>query len=253
MEALFNNLQRWASAYIKGYYTDDQQIQAMMALKEEHTEFVVQNAERLARELELSVHDMYLCKIIALLHDIGRFEQYTRYQTFNDRLSEDHARLGLNVIKGLPLLERLTNDERRILELAIANHNKREIDKKLDTRTQLFAQIIRDADKLDIYRVLEPLTEPSDGSGYSEDIADCLLAGRQCDYTYIRTLDDRKLVRLLWLYNIYYTWTLREIKRQGYIEKLLAKLPDDEKIRVGTARLRQYIEEKIAKKDKCIF
>lgn len=253
MQKLFCDLQQWLSDYIKGYYNEDADIQKMMALKEKHTNFVVENSKLLAENLELDQHDVLLCQIIGLLHDVGRFPQYTKYRTFNDRLSENHAKLGLTVLNDLPLLMRLNEDDRLVLETAIINHNAREISAGLDERTFLFARIIRDADKLDIYRVLKPLTEPSDGSGYSDDIIECLLSGRQCDYTYIKTLDDRKLVRLLWLYNVYFTWTLREITNRGYVDNIINNLPQDAVIRAGVMKLKQYITEKTAKKDKCIF
>lgn len=41
--------------------------------------------------------------MIGLFHDVGRFYQFTVYRTFNDALSENHAKLGLKVIKDLPL------------------------------------------------------------------------------------------------------------------------------------------------------
>ena len=38
-----------------------------------------------------SAKEIELAGLIGLLHDIARFEQFTKYQTFNDRLSFDHG------------------------------------------------------------------------------------------------------------------------------------------------------------------
>ena len=47
---------------------------------------------------------MVLAEIMALFHDIGRFEQYKQYRTFSDYRSEDHAALGVKVIKANRIL-----------------------------------------------------------------------------------------------------------------------------------------------------
>jgi len=52
----------------------------------------------LGKGLHLNQKDLNLAKTIALLHDVGRFEQYERYRTFDDYKSEDHVHLSLNVL-----------------------------------------------------------------------------------------------------------------------------------------------------------
>ena len=42
---------------------------------------------------------MRIAEAVALLHDVGRFEQYKRYGTFNDRKSVNHAALGVEIMK----------------------------------------------------------------------------------------------------------------------------------------------------------
>ena len=36
--------------------------------------------------------------LIGLLHDIARFEQYTKYKTFRDSISIDHGDLGVEIL-----------------------------------------------------------------------------------------------------------------------------------------------------------
>ena len=88
---------------------------------------VVKNCERLANHLNLNEHDKILAQMIGLFHDVGRFYQFTVYRTFNDALSENHAKLGLKVIKDLPFMEKLSPDDFATLKFAIANHNAREM------------------------------------------------------------------------------------------------------------------------------
>ena len=178
--------------------------------------------------------------MMGLFHDVGRFRQFTLYQTFNDALSEDHADLGIKVLKELPLIGRLHTEDRELLLFAIQNHNKKVIAPEQDPRRILFAKLLRDADKLDIYRVLSPYLQPSDGQGCSPDFLEQFIAGEQCDYTRIRTQDDRKLVRLMWVYDVNFSWTLQRIRDQGYIERIISCLPLDDRMMLGVQRLRAY-------------
>ena len=215
MKDLLQRLDAWMEAYMTSFYTEDPAIQQAILIKQKHTGCVKKISRELAGHLGLSAHDVTLAEIMGLLHDVGRFRQFTLYQTFNDALSEDHAALGLKVLQELPLLQELSRQDRERLCFAIQNHNKKTIAPAKDARDMLFARLLRDADKLDIYRVLEPYIAPSDGSGFSPHFLEQFLEARQCDYTQIRTQDDRKLVRLMWVYDVNFSWTLQRIVARG--------------------------------------
>lgn len=270
MQELWQEMSSWMTTYMKSFYSpkaakqvkshleikstktiffDDAQIVDGIILKEQHTWKVVQNCEHLAKYLQLDEHDSLLAKMIGLFHDVGRFYQFTVYRTFNDALSENHAKLGLKVIKDLPFMEKLSQEDLATLKFAIGNHNAKEIATTKNKRHLAFAKLIRDADKIDIYRVLNPFLGPTDGSGCSPDFVELFVAGKQCDYTKMRTQDDRKLVRLMWVYDIYFAWSLQQIIKQHYIEDIIANLVHDEKMMLGINRLRQYIQEKLQSKD----
>lgn len=246
MEALLEEMRVWVHDYIRGYDTEDTQVQTHMELKELHTAFVARHCRALAAYLGLSARQQALAEMIGLFHDIGRFQQFTLYRTFNDKISVNHALLGLEEIADLPLLKQLRVAEQEIFRFAIANHNTMAIAETRDAEQLLFAKIIRDADKLDIYRVLSPTLQPPEADAvYSPYFAQCLLKGEQGDYGLIRTQEDRKLVRLLWIYNVYFGWTMREIDRCGYVEQIVALLPASEETRRGVARLKAYMAEKM--------
>lgn len=152
--------------YVKNYDVKD----GMVKLKTVHTFHVVDIAEMIAKDLKLNEEDLVLAKIIALLHDIGRFEQIRRYHTFYDSKSVNHALLGVEVLKENNLIAEFVKEEnlQKIVLQAIANHNRFQIDPNLDERTLLHSQIVRDADKTDIFRVRaeDPLI---DVVGYTEE------------------------------------------------------------------------------------
>lgn len=258
MRELLNRMHEWMTAYMKSFYSDDAEVQQGILLKEKHTGYVTSNCLELAKFLKLSSHDAELAEIIGLFHDVGRFRQYSLYKTFNDADSEDHADLALKVIDELEFFKELTASDYELVQFAIQNHNKMTIAPTDDERKLFFAKIIRDADKLDIYRVLEPFLAQENADklpnfikgrarpDISPDFIENFVAGNQADYRKIRTNGDRKIVRLMWIYDINFSWTMQKIIERGYIEKIVANLPMDERIAEGVHRLRRRVEEKLS-------
>lgn len=270
LQELWQEMSSWMTTYMKSFYSpeeaqkakshldikntgtiffDDAQIVDGIVLKEKHTWKVTNNCERLAKHLGLNEHDKLLAKMIGLFHDVGRFRQFTIYRTFNDALSENHAKLGLSVIKDLSFMKKLSEDDLATLNFAIGNHNAKEIAPTDNKRFLSFAKLIRDADKIDIYRVLKPYLGPTDGTGCSPDFVELFVQGKQCDYTKMRTQDDRKLVRLMWVYDINYAWSLQQIINDNYIEEIIGNLPHDEAMMKGINRLREYMQKKLETPD----
>ena len=262
LQPLLKEMHGWMSAYMKSFHTNDEEVMKGIRIKEVHTGYVKSIAKELAGHLELQPHDVQLAEIMGLFHDVGRFRQYSLYQTFNDAMSEDHADLALKVLAELPLMKKLAPEDEALVRFAIKNHNKRVIEPTEDKRELFFARLLRDADKLDIYRVLEPFLEEEhadeapnfiDSSstqlvspGFVKDFA----AGNQVDYHRMKTHGDRIVTRLMWVYDINFSWTLRKLVERGYIEKIIANLPDQPGLAEGIDRLQVYVREKCAMPDK---
>ncbi len=243
----------WMRDYMKSFYNEDEEIQHAMLMKEAHTGRVRSIIRDLALHLGLSAEDVALAEIMGLLHDVGRFRQFTVYRTFKDHLSEDHAAAGLKLMEEHRLLDGLLPWEQSLVRFAVLWHNKKVIAPAPDDCHLGFAKMLRDADKLDIYHVLEPFLPSEDGSGVSPNFIEKFVEGVQCDYTMVGTEDDKKLVRLMWVYDVYFAWTLQRIEERGYIEKLVRCLPKGEKVEIGVARLREYERQKLAETDNAGF
>lgn len=272
VEKILKAAHQWMDEYMKSFYCDDKDIMFGIQMKEKHTGYVTAHARELALHLKLDDHDARLAELIGLLHDVGRFRQWQLYKTFVDARSEDHADLGVKVIRELPFYGLLADEDKEIVLFAIRNHNKKEIAATDSPRQLLFARIIRDADKLDIFRVLAPyLTE--DGAAQSGSTAirnfmkgpngsatgekgvfapgflERFVNGQQVDYTMIRTNEDRKLVRLMWVYDVNFAWTLRRIRDKGYIDAIVANLPPLPQVELGVRRLEEYVAKKCCEDD----
>ena len=111
--------------------------------KYKHSFRVAALALEIAKSLNLSEEDIELAHVCGLLHDIGRFFQVTEFNTYHDIDSCDHGDVGYDVLKSLGV-----NDS--IILKSTKYHNKREVPDDLTEREELFLNITRDADKLDI-------------------------------------------------------------------------------------------------------
>lgn len=121
---------------------------------------------QIAISLGLLGRDLYLSNVIALFHDYARFEQIKLFDTYNDLNSLDHGDLGATLLieKGEinNFVDDLTDEEKEIIRLAVKNHNKYEVEEGLTPRQLLFCNIIRDADKVDIFRIGSSGSMPMD-------------------------------------------------------------------------------------------
>ena len=203
--------------YVSSYDMNNPRIN----LKVCHTKRVVQEAIDVAKSLNLNKEQMQLAGLIGLLHDIGRFEQLKRYDTFKDNISIDHADFGVkllfenNLIRNF--IEETTYDE--IIRKAIYNHNKYKIEDGLQEEELLYAKIIRDADKIDIiYHVkTEKFTTLYKKEDISEEVLtdkvyECIINRKQPEYKDLKTNMDSWFNIIGYVFDIYFPYSLKAVK-----------------------------------------
>ena len=134
--------------YVSNYDINNEKIR----LKNEHTKRVQKISRNIAKSLKLNEEQQDLAELIGMLHDIGRFEQTKRYNTFSDKNSIDHADFGSNLLFSEGLIRNFLDDERydKTIYEAVKNHNKLNIEDGLNEEEILYSKIVRDADKIDI-------------------------------------------------------------------------------------------------------
>ena len=123
-------------------------------MKIDHT-YRVALCARIAQSLALPPEDVDLAWLSGILHDVGRFEQLRRYNTFIDAQSVSHAALSVAVLFDEGRIRDYLDDAGAdaLLRTAVEWHSAFRLPEALDDRTRLFCQILRDADKIDILRV----------------------------------------------------------------------------------------------------
>jgi hypothetical protein len=255
----FDYLKAWFDDYVAKSYVKDDYINANLKLKEVHTDYVIKEMDYLTDSLALDDNQKRIARTIALFHDVGRFPQFIKYRTYNDTRSVKHNKLSLEVLRDNKVLEGIDPEEKKIIETAIACHSIKELPATLNDEELFFCQLIRDADKLDIYRVVidyygryerDPKTfilemEYPNLPHYSPKVIQAVLNGEKLDYKYLKTWNDAKLLQLGWVYDINFTASLKRIRERKLLEQIASFLPDSEDIKKVRDKVLRYIEERI--------
>ena len=239
--------------YIKNYDMNDPDIKH----KYNHSYRVMKNSEFLANKLNLSEIDKKLAKIIGLYHDIGRFEQDKRYNSFNDSKQFDHADYGVeilfkqNIIKQIPIEEKYYH----IIEKSIKNHNKYQIEENLTKEEMQHAKIIRDADKIDIlYAASEELLTPKalDLTKDKEDIRESIKKEFYKEKTIKtsslmgkKTESEKVLSYLALVFDLNYKFSADYILEHKIIDNFYNNLKDKEKYKEYFEHINKYLKEMI--------
>ncbi len=258
----FPTFKAWFMEYVRSFYSEDCFLLKNVKLKEAHSLRVCQNAACIADSEKLDNEGRYIAMTIALLHDTGRFEQITRYRTFKDSESEDHALLGLKVLRSAGVLSILPFVQQELILQAIEHHNKHKVPDGLDSRCLFHTRLVRDADKLDILSILSenysrtsssPISSLDmglpDTSEYSHELLDDIFNGRVATINNIRTCNDLRLARLSWVFDINFQSTMRLVADGGYIDIIAQLLPQDDQIIAARAHLKRYMDTFVMSRD----
>jgi len=248
-------LKSWFTVYVKSFRSDDPEYKKNITLKEEHSKRVCNEILDVGSSLGLDNEDLRLAETIALFHDVGRFEQYSRYGTFVDLKSEDHAVLGVRVLQENGILKDLDQETRELILRTISYHNRATLPRKETKRCLFFTKLLRDADKLDIWRVVTDYYHEMksarngvielglpDTPEISQDVYRDMMAGRIVRTTCLKTLNDFKMLQMGWIYDVNFPRTFELVRERGYLEKIRDVLPQTRKVSEIYSAARSYLE-----------
>jgi putative nucleotidyltransferase with HDIG domain len=236
--------------YLKSLQIPDATTQNHINFKVDHTYRVVNNILILAKETGMSDGDTELAAIIALLHDVGRFEQFIRHKTFDDKTSVNHAALGVEIMQTASLLNgEMTEEEHKLVYKAILNHNLSALDHALDERTLHFSKLIRDADKLDIWEIMTSrdvvftIIQEEKAAEYHvpDAIYQSFQSGQIVPGVCAHSMNDFRLLRLSWIYDMNFPATYQLILQRDYVSKIMVRIPPSERLTTIAGIIRQHI------------
>ena len=227
-------LTRLYDDYVDSYRDAEGKLPPMMHLKRVHTAFVVKNAEAIADGEGFDAETREAALAAALLHDTGRYEQLRLYNTFRDSDSVDHAVFSHDIVQEKGWLEKVAPDAhvRDAVLKAVLYHNRRDVPDGLDALTETCSHTVRDADKLDIFRVLEDQVAHTDWRSDSRAfwnlridlppnpvVVDCIERGQPVDYQNIKSLADFVLIQIGWMISgLRFTTSQRICRERGHLE-----------------------------------
>ncbi len=209
-------------------------------LKIVHTYEVVKVSDYLCDQLHLNIEDKQLAALIALLHDIGRFEQWMQFHSFADYKTIDHALYSSKMLFDQQLIRMFIVDNQydAIIKNAIEQHNKYQIDDGFDERTLLFIHLIRDADKLDNFRVKEEerienilyeSIEKINEENISPKIYEQFSSKKLIYAPYRQTHIDMWLSYIAFIFDLYFKESLVYIKENHWVERSFKRLHPTQK------------------------
>lgn len=217
------NIDKAIEEFIK--YADEYiNISNKCVYKKNHTLRVAELCGKIATNLGLDDKDICIAKMIGLLHDIGRFEQWKRYNTFSDVQSVDHANLGVEILTDNNYIRKYYSDDSydNLVLTSIKYHNKYSIDENLTEREKLFAKIIRDADKIDIiYSHTIGLIKFEVNDEISEKIYNDLFSEKLIKLEDRKTKADVLSSTLGFVFDINFKESFEILNNNNYINKII--------------------------------
>jgi HD superfamily phosphohydrolase YqeK len=218
------------AAYTRDYDPGDPKI----ALKIAHTYRVADYCEKIAGSIGLSEDEIDFSWLSGMLHDIGRFEQVRRYHTFIDSKSVDHAEFGADLLFVDPgMIGRFTDDRStdELLSTVIRQHNKFRIKESVTGKDFELCNILRDADKIDIFRVttetpLEDIYNISSeellASEVTEPVMEQLREHHAVLRSVMKTPADHVIGHIALVFELVYPISRKIVREQGYVDQILA-------------------------------
>ena len=227
------NISEWFQNYTDKFKTDGE-LPPMLPLKKKHSIRVCQISSAIAQSMEWNEpEDEVTAQSVGLLHDVGRFPQYRDYQTFQDSASIDHGDLSAQILADEFTWDASDNFKNTVLT-AVKYHNKKDLPTNMTLHTYKWAALIRDADKIDIFRMVQTridkgtiydmLPRHKHVEGLSQKLVEEITNTGKGSYANARSLQDYRLIQLTWGCDLNYPVSAITLKSEGIFERICADL-----------------------------
>lgn len=221
--------------YVSNYDIENNRIRVKIG----HIERTANIAKEIAESLKLEIEDVKLAELIGLLHDIGRFEQVKRYNTFIDKDSVNHGELGVQILFEEGLIEKFIEDRQydEIIKRSILNHSRDRRNLEFSNeKEELHSKIIRDADKTDIIYMLtfeekETAWEKADldKEKMTDEIYQEFIEDKEINYKERKTAIDILVSHFCYVFDFNYQYGLQIIKEKEYYKKIYQRFKFEDK------------------------
>lgn len=245
----YENVLKEFKKYVEQFNSNDE----MIAMKISHSYHVAELAKILGKRLEITEENLNLVKTIGLLHDLGRFVQYEKTKSYNDATTKiDHGEVATDYlfkeghIKDFAIPEKYYS----IIEKAIYNHNKLDIEANLTEKELFYIHFLRDVDKIDIFRH-DAIMENNFTESMSPKVKKAFFEHHLIDIKEAKTRSDAILIELAYVFDIHFKEAFELLKDTDNLELYLSVIEVDkgmaEEFESIKKEVRTYLEERIEK------
>lgn len=251
-----------AKKEFKNYVANYNPEHPRVALKISHILRVAENCKVIAESLKLSEEEIKLAELLGIFHDLGRFEQVRIADTFSDRDCKiNHAEQSVKVLFEDGLIRKFIEDDKYddLIKKAVYNHNRADIETGLTEKELLFAKIIRDADKLDIFysTSFEEFTalcwyKDFDQEEIGELEIEDIRNRRLVNYANIKNNADMITIFYGYIFDLNFEVSLKIVAEHNYLEQFTKRIKENfksEKIHKQADEIleicKEFINEKI--------
>lgn len=233
--------------YLKKFDVDNEKIK----IKIRHSYYVADLINKLAKYLELEEEERILAKTIGLIHDIGRFPQYQEKGLYDDYKTKiNHAVLADDClfkeghIKDFEIEEKYHN----IIRKSILNHNAFKLDTNLTEEELFFSKLIRDADKIDIFRSIVSFDLKYESSA-NEKLKNAFFKHELVERQYVISDSDEIISTLAFVFDINFKESFELLDETDnlelFMDSVLVSKELEEEFMEYKTEVRKYVKEKI--------
>ena len=203
----------------------------LITMKYIHTLMVVRIMSMLCQKMKLNEEDTKLALYIALFHDLGRFKEAIRQNEFNN-LKFDHGAYSNKILFNDGFIKKfdINKEDYLIIKKAIYFHNKKDIGCNLSEREEFFCKLIRDADRIDIFRVLSFNKNLFEGVS-SKELLETFYNNGSINIKDLKTRGDRVLLRFGFVKLFSFPESFKVLDETRYFKKYVESIQVNEDVK----------------------
>jgi putative nucleotidyltransferase with HDIG domain len=221
-----------------------------------HSLRVLSNSLVLAKTVLQNDEDKRIAEVMALFHDLGRAALIAQGTESPTNIQRDHAMISAKLIQKMDFYPKLSVEIQLVMQKSIENHNKLKLPKLDNEQQTLFARLLRDADKLDIFdssyrffkerQGIQPIMtfDLVNSAEISEKIIKSIMAGKTAAVEDMKTMNDYKLLLISMAFDLNFKYSFRLLSEKQYIQKIYETLPKRDQIIDAYRGIKLFVENK---------
>lgn len=220
-----NNYIEYFTNYVKKNYDINNEL---IIRKYYHSLRVAWLMNTISNKLGLDANDTILAFKMGLCHDLGRFYEVVKNKRFNN-LIFDHAAYSNKILYNDFFVNYMDITDHILFRKAIYYHNKKELGYDLTKKEALFANMLRDADKIDLLGIRSQGKELAFNKMPTALVWQNYFNDLQIDIKNIHNSSDSVILYLSFIKDLTFNVSFDIFSNEHYLESLLKIINVNEK------------------------